>query len=192
MNGHQATLKVVSLLLGYPGRERRSLWQEVPEVLAALYPLAARDELAAFLLAQADIGQEEIEQHYVEVFDFRKEGALYLTYHESGDLPARGPALLALQDMLRSDGCSPQDGELPDYMPLLLEWQAGLPALHADIARRMASAFARLLPELERHPSPYVHVVRAALQALPQAGADGEEPPAGPDPADVPYPLAHP
>jgi nitrate reductase delta subunit len=66
----------------------------------------------------------EREVHYVNLFDFQEKTALFLTAHEFGDDRERGPALLAIKEKIEQSGCFIPDEQLPDYLPLLLEWLA--------------------------------------------------------------------
>lgn len=190
MTGEQATLKVSALLFSYPDQAMRSLWEQVPAILGQLSPPEAAREVAAFWETATSQSEGDLERHYVEAFDFQQETALYLTFHEHGELPARGPALLALQDMLHADGFYVPQGELPDFLPLLLEWQADRETLREDVCLRLASSFSRLVLGLGPIDSPYVHLARAVIAALPQAAkSDLPDPAPAADPGDVPYPI---
>ena len=65
--------------------------------------------------------------HYVDAFDFSKQCSLHLTYHVHGDRRQRGLAMLKLKQAYRAAGFEPPGDELPDYLPLMLEFAALAP-----------------------------------------------------------------
>ena len=113
----RAEMKLLSLLLQHPSGE----------------VIAARDELAAeaagpgarrFVEWFGARAPEELRRAYVETFDFTRRNSLYLTYHVHGDRRQRGVALLRLKQAYRAAGLELLDGELPDYLPVMLEFAA--------------------------------------------------------------------
>jgi len=79
-----------------------------------------------------------VAEHYVATFDLRRRCALYLTYYRYGDTRKRGMSLLAFKNSYRSAGYVPADQELPDYLPMVLDFAAltprGTALLHAHRA----------------------------------------------------------
>jgi nitrate reductase delta subunit len=113
----RAELKLVSLLLQYPS----------DELVAARAELAAEgggDGTRRFLEWFAGRSPAELRRTYVETFDFTRRNSLYLTYHVHGDRRQRGIALLRLKQRYRAAGLDLLDGELPDYLPVMLEFAA--------------------------------------------------------------------
>lgn len=115
-------LKLASLLLQYPSAELRqtlidSRDDELGEerTIALLRPLLDRYRAAPL---------SELQRAYVEDFDFTKRNSLHLTYHLHGDRRQRGVALLRLKQAYAAAGMEPSDVELPDYLPLMLEFAA--------------------------------------------------------------------
>jgi nitrate reductase molybdenum cofactor assembly chaperone NarJ/NarW len=155
-------LKLLSLLLQYPSDEL----------------LAAREELAAaggragpvgrFLDWWAREDPEELRRAYVETFDFARRNSLYLTYHVHGDRRQRGVALLRLKQRYGAAGLDLLDGELPDYLPVMLEFAAlapddvGLAAL-AD----SRDAIELIRAALHEAGSPYALLLDAVASLLP-------------------------
>ncbi len=164
------TFKACSVLLQYPGGEIEAL---VPVVRAALDDLPreeARDALERFLAwwdATTPIARQ---QHYVKVLDLGKRSGLYLTFYGEGDRRERGPALLRLKQLYRSAGWPLEGGELPDYLPVMLEFAAVAPAGDGDIVLREHRAALELLRlSLSELGSPYLHLVDATCAALGEA-----------------------
>jgi nitrate reductase molybdenum cofactor assembly chaperone NarJ/NarW len=135
--------KLCSLLLCYPDAEllaaREDLVLEAPPLLESFCNWwAAEDPLA-------------LQQHYVETFDLHRRCGLYLTFFGEGDRRARGQALLRLKRMYRAAGLPLEgSGELPDYLPVMLEFAASAPDGRGAIVLR------------EHHPA--LELLRAGLR----------------------------
>jgi nitrate reductase delta subunit len=89
---------------------------------AATSPQSSRTAFATFLAWLRDTPPTEVARHYVETFDLRRRCALYLTYYRFGDTRRRGLAMIAFKTAYRVEGFTPTDDELPDYLPLVLEF----------------------------------------------------------------------
>lgn len=118
-------LKLASLLLQYPSAELRQALIDSRDAqlgdertVAALRPLLDR-------CRSATLG--ELQRDYVEDFDFARRSSLHLTYHLHGDRRQRGVALLRLKQAYAAAGMEPSGTELPDYLPLMLEFAALAP-----------------------------------------------------------------
>jgi nitrate reductase delta subunit len=103
----------------------------------------------------------EVQAEYVQEFDLSKRHSLHLTYWTDGDTRRRGEALAAFKEIYRAHGALPEGTELPDYLPLVLEFAAKVaPADGYELLQRYR-------PSLE--------LLRLALRddGLPHAGALG-------------------
>ncbi|MDB1089839.1 nitrate reductase molybdenum cofactor assembly chaperone [Streptomyces sp. ACA25] len=165
-------LRLISLFLQYPDRELADSRQALGSTVSGLPPSPAASGLAAFTEWFCPAAPEELERHYVEVFDLRRRSSLYLTYYLHGDTRRRGMALLTLAQRYRATGWTAADGELPDHLPLVLEYAA----LAGPGAGEMPLRQHRRGLELIRHAldeggSPYRHVAAALLALLPPASA---------------------
>lgn len=114
-------LKLASVLLQYPSAEAQ---QEIRSLeRSELRGIGGkRGQLEAFVRWYADTDLGELERTYVETFDFAKQRSLHLTYHLHGDRRQRGIALLRLKQAYESAGYELVATELPDYLPLMLEF----------------------------------------------------------------------
>ena len=154
-------LKLLSLLLQYPS----------DEVLAARAALAAEADgraLGRFFGWWCERSPEELRRAYVETFDFTRRNSLYLTYHVHGDRRQRGIALLRLKQGYAAAGLELLDGELPDYLPVMLEFAALAPeevGLTALAESRDAIELVR--QSLHASGSPYAHLLDAVADELP-------------------------
>ena len=94
---------------------------------------------------------------YVDTFDLRRRRSLHLTYYRHGDTRERGMALTALVDAYRVAGFRVAPGELPDFLPALLELAAVTPAGARPCWPSTGRARARCGDDLEagwRAPTP--------------------------------------
>jgi nitrate reductase molybdenum cofactor assembly chaperone NarJ/NarW len=168
-------LKLASVLLGYPDEARREAAAALPEF--ELRPVRGRDEAALRELAAfyAATPLAELERLYVNTFDFTKSCGLHLTYHVYGDQRKRGVAMLEIKERMRAAGFEPPGAELPDYLPLLLEFAAltdggrGGPGLELLEDNRVAIELIRA--GLARERSPFTPLLEAVVAALPRLGS---------------------
>ncbi|MFF2516535.1 nitrate reductase molybdenum cofactor assembly chaperone [Streptomyces sp. NPDC058086] len=161
-------LRLCSLLLQYPDAELTTARPVLTAAVAAMPPSPAAEHLAAFTPWIADQEPEALERHYVEMFDLRRKSSLYLTYYLHGDTRRRGMALLTLNQRYRAAGWDTDGGELPDHLPVVLEFAAlaGPGGGEAPLRqhRRGLELIHRALTDAD---SPYRHVLAALLTLLP-------------------------
>jgi nitrate reductase delta subunit len=161
-------LRLCSLLLQYPDTELATARPVLTATVEALPASPAAGHLAAFTSWFADQEPEALERHYVEMFDLRRRSSLYLTYYLHGDTRRRGMALLTLAQRYRALGWDTDGGELPDHLPVVLEFAAlgGRRAGEAPLRRhrRGLELIHRALTDAD---SPYRHVLAALLTLLP-------------------------
>ncbi|WP_051331148.1 nitrate reductase molybdenum cofactor assembly chaperone [Aneurinibacillus terranovensis] len=187
-------VKIISFLLGYPDTSFFAAMDEAEEWVNGLPLTRAGDSLIKGIAAFRSMEPHELQKHYVSVFDFRESTSLYLTAHELGDSKERGQALLELRKMVREAGFEEPDGELPDYMPLLLELLAVKPEYTdmVSLAARIAAASLRIKQKIS-NTSPYYYVFAAIEAVLPKVSpADITREQQQRNEADVdelPYPL---
>ncbi len=183
------TFKILSALLSYPSQElqqaapllREGLRQEAllsPEAEAALARLASEFETADLY---------DLQERYVDLFDRGRSLSLYLFEHVHGESRDRGQAMIDLKALYERHGLAIGARELPDFLPVFLEFLSLLPL---DDARTLLGQTAHILEalaeRLERRGSTYAAVLRAARELA----AEVEAPPqsvivAEPDEADV-------
>lgn len=184
------SLKALSLILSYPTPELQAAMPEIGGVLASDARLAtdARQALRPLL---DELGERDIyalQETYVGLFDRSRTLSLNLFEHVHGESRDRGGAMVDLLETYREGGFEPATAELPDHLPLLLEFLALRPIAEA---RRMLADAAHILEalsaRLDRRDSPYGAAISALLQ-IAAAKADRaavaellEEPETDPD-----------
>jgi nitrate reductase delta subunit len=170
------TLKALSLVLSYPRAELQAAMPEIGGVLASETRLtaAARRDLRPLVdtLTAQDI--YELEEAYVGLFDRSRTLSLNLFEHVHGESRDRGGAMVSLLETYREAGFEPATSELPDHLPVLLEFLASRPAEEArEVLADAVHIFEALATRLTRRESPYAAVF-AALQQLSGAKVDVE------------------
>jgi nitrate reductase delta subunit len=161
--------KLLSVLLRYPDRRLVDARDEIAAAVEALPRSQQRDALQRFVAYLAAGSPCELEQHYVETFDLRRRASLYLTYYVHGDTRKRGMALLRLKRLYAAAGLEPAGDELPDYLPLMLEFAALAPAGAGEtLLREHRPALELLRTNLHADSSPYAHLLDAVCASLPR------------------------
>ncbi|MEU2180605.1 nitrate reductase molybdenum cofactor assembly chaperone [Streptomyces thermolilacinus] len=166
--GRSLILRLVSLLLQYPDAELTEGRSELTGVVQALPGTSAAKHLARFTDWFTAQHPEALERHYVEMFDLRRKSGLYLTYYLHGDTRRRGMALLALNQRYKAGGWNSDRGELPDHLPVVLEFAALVGPGGGEAPLRQHRRGLELIHQaLTDADSPYRHVLAALLTLLP-------------------------
>lgn len=119
--------RAASLLLRYPDHDTLDVLPTLLHALDALPPAIAR-QLRAVAEHRAGTDSGRLADDYVQLFDFRRRCCLHLTYYTAGDTRRRGEALVLFTAGYRTAGVEAVGGELPDYLPAVLD----LAAVHDD------------------------------------------------------------
>jgi nitrate reductase delta subunit len=162
-----ATLRVLAALLSYPEAGMRGHLTEMREILCreTVLPNARRDELDALIESLARAEQLEVEADYVELFDRGRGTSLHLFEHVHGDSRDRGPAMIDLAQTYEKAGLYLAPGELPDYLPAVLEFVSTQPTREATaFLSEMAHIFTAIFSALRDRASPYASVLGALLE----------------------------
>jgi nitrate reductase delta subunit len=157
--------KVASVLLQYP---TMALFDGLGPLgaEAGAAPRAARGPFGTFLEWLSRTPPDAVARHYVETFDLRRRCALYLTYYRYGDTRKRGMAMLAFKAAYKAAGYEPSEEELPDYLPLVLDF-AALHPRGERLLRAHRADLELLLRALREAESPYASVIEAVCAQLP-------------------------
>lgn len=152
--------KILSLLLEYPDQE---LIDNLPEIRALCDRSTEIDaeekmSLRKFFDFLASKSLIDLQSDYVKTFDFTPEHSLHLTHHMFDDDSDRnrGPALIDLGEIFKEYGVKTLTNELPDYLPLILEFASGLDENEATVFLSDAGKVLGLLSDnLTKTESPY-------------------------------------
>lgn len=129
-------LHLLSLLLQYPTIELAEVADEIGERLArdASMPSDTSSRLAPLIARLANDDIYAAQEAYVELFDRGRRHSLHLFEHVHGESRDRGQAMVDLRERYLTAGLEPVANELPDYLPLFLDYCSTLPE---DLAREM-------------------------------------------------------
>ncbi|GGF43430.1 nitrate reductase molybdenum cofactor assembly chaperone NarJ [Aliidongia dinghuensis] len=162
------TFKVLSALLAYP---EPALVTEADRLIAvleqeALLPPEHRQAIARFIDGLAGMAPLDAEERYVALFDRNRSLSLHLYEHVHGESRDRGQAMVQLAELYRLHGVEIDARELPDYLPLFLEFLSMLPLPAASsLLSEAVHVVAALTKRLTERSSPYA-AVTAAVAAL--------------------------
>ncbi len=161
------TLRVLARLLQYPDSEVREHLREMRTALhgartVGRQRLAELDALIDGLLAHSAI---DTEADYVQLFDCGRATALHLFEHVHGDSRDRGPAMIDLAKTYEAAGLYLGEGELPDYLPVVLQYASTQPPAQARaFLAEMAHIFNAIFNALEKRESRYASVLGALIE----------------------------
>jgi len=154
---------ILARLLDYPTAE---LIEHLPEIVQMLGADSAitqqeQEELESLITWMNSYDLIELQGAYVNTFDMVPEHDLHLTHHLFGDDRGRGPALIDLSEHYKANGLEVGEGELPDFLPLILEYVSTLDEFQARFFLSDAAKVLRVLAEnLEKAESPYACLLR--------------------------------
>ncbi|MFN4003879.1 MAG: nitrate reductase molybdenum cofactor assembly chaperone [Hylemonella sp.] len=177
------TLRALARLLDYPHAHLREHLDELAAVLQQAQALRAnrRAELLALVRSLQLRDPIDVEADYVQLFDRGRRTALHLFEHVHGDSRERGPAMIDLTRTYEQAGLYLKPGELPDYLPVVLEFASTLPPRQArEFLGETVHILQALFSALLAQHSPYASVLAAVLEltgAQAQAVEVPQEPP---------------
>lgn len=174
---------------GQDGQEYQWVQSEAARILAGGLPSAGQDmgrnvaeaypQLAAlasnFARSVAHMGLTELQCAYVQAFDLEPSSSLHLSWHVYGDSPRQGRALAAFSEIYHDAGFDPLPGELPDYLPLVLEFMAFGPQWAAQcLCQQFGFTISKLAAQLAAAQSPYAALLQYVVEVLniPSPAAD--------------------
>ncbi|MEK6421350.1 MAG: nitrate reductase molybdenum cofactor assembly chaperone [Burkholderia gladioli] len=194
-----AAYAALSILLDYPDA---ALLDALPSIEAALatharVPDAARAGLARFYAYLRERDLLTLQENYVALFDRGRDTSLHLFEHVHGESRDRGQAMVDLMQMYARTGLQLKPGELPDYLPVFLEYLSRLPdgearALLAETGEILGALAERLAARNSHYGFvfgallPLAGLGRAERRHAPDATGqpDDDDAPRRPAPAD--------
>lgn len=181
------TLKVLSALLTYPTHDLQMAAEALKSALTSesVLPKAQMASVIALIddIATGDL--YDVQERYVLLFDRTRSLSLNLFEHVHGESRDRGQAMVDLLTVYRAGGYEPEASELPDFLPLFLEYASTRGAADAQaLVSEPGHVLAALDRRLSKRASPYAAVFGAlvALANVRLSRADMEALDREPDP----------
>jgi len=161
------TLRVLARLLSYPDADLRAHAGDMRQALAAEQALPATrlQELQALLNTLERGDALDIEAEYVHLFDRGRATSLHLFEHVHGDSRDRGPAMIDLAQNYEKAGLFLAPGELPDYLPVVLEFASTQPPKEARaFLGETVHILNAIFSALQQRQSAYASVLGALIE----------------------------
>jgi nitrate reductase delta subunit len=156
----------LALLLQYPDGEILAARDDIVAAASESgVPVGSSEPLARFLAWWRDTPAYELQSTYVDTFDFGRRCALHLTYCLFGERRERGMALLQIKARYAVRGLSLSETELPDFLPVMLDYAASDPDGERLLGEHRVS-LELLRAALHDERSPYEDVVAAVCELL--------------------------
>ncbi|MGP0093152.1 MAG: nitrate reductase molybdenum cofactor assembly chaperone [Xanthobacteraceae bacterium] len=160
------TFKALSALLTYPTSELQQAAAELRHAIdgEALVPRAMRRPLGQLIEDIATGDLVDLQERYVLLFDRTRSLSLHLFEHVHVESRDRGQAMIDLKSQYENHGLFIGASELPDFLPLFLEYLSTLPAAEACATlAQPAHILAALAERLRKRQSPYAAALRALV-----------------------------
>jgi len=158
------TFKALSALLTYPTADLQKAAGEIKQAIADEGLVPARDRAGLDTLID-EIGSRDLydlQERYTLLFDRSRSLSLHLFEHVHGESRDRGQAMLDLAQLYERHGFQVAANELPDYLPIFLEFLSLLPPAEAkELIEEPAHIIAALEERLKKRKSIYASVFRA-------------------------------
>jgi nitrate reductase molybdenum cofactor assembly chaperone NarJ/NarW len=171
------TFKALSALLGYPSAELKAAAAEIRSCLGEERLLSDRQrrDLEPLLGELETRDLYELQERYVLLFDRTRSLSLHVFEHVHGESRDRGQAMIDLKALYEKHGLFIGQSELPDFLPLFLEFLSTLPQSEARaLLGQTAHILKAVAGRLKKRGSPYEAVFRALI-ALADANASASE-----------------
>jgi nitrate reductase delta subunit len=165
--GMAHTLRVLARLLDYPDATLRAHLPLLRDALRAEVALgSARVAELDALVDAIDVPDAlAAEAEYVQLFDSGRATSLHVFEHVHGDSRDRGPAMIDLAQTYEKAGLYLAEGQMPDYLPVVLEFTSTQPPREARaFLAEMAHIFNAIFNALEKRQSRYASVLGALLE----------------------------
>jgi len=165
-------LRLLSILLQYP----KSSWLKIDELrqlASELEHLPMKERVHSFLDYLAHNTCEELAEFYVITFDFSKHCNLYITSLLCPDDQKRGQVLADLKGIYREAGLEVDTEELPDYLPMLLEFLAIASQKSCkQVLEIVSPGIEKLWQQLIEKYSPYAALLEICVGSVPRTCAE--------------------
>lgn len=168
------TYRALSRLLSYPEAELQTDARTCVEVVReeGLVPSPIVRSLSKLADHLMGLDLYEAQAAYVDLFDRTRSVSLHLYEHVHGESRERGPAMVGLVELYKSHGLEMDVSDLPDYLPVFLEFLSVIPDQEAaSLIGEAAHVLEAIAQRLKKRKSPY-RAIFGALLAVSDQPAD--------------------
>jgi len=141
-------LQALSVLLHYPDDDLLNHLDEIATGVADTSAVEIKSAVQAYIDELKTHNLIDVQERYTAVFDMNPAMTMNMTYHAYGDNEKRAAALAQLQNTYEQSGWQRISGELPDYLPLMLEFLSVCP--HPELAEPVWRYLRGMQPLVER------------------------------------------
>jgi len=155
--------RLLARLIDYPTGEMLENLPEIGKLIEEDSTISASEKegLNEFISWLTESELLRLQENYVNTFDMVPEHDLHLTHHLFGDDRGRGPALVDLSEHYKAAGLDVAAKEIPDFLPLILEYVSTLDDMGARVfLGDAAKVLTVLAANLEKAESPYAKLMR--------------------------------
>lgn len=139
--------QIISYLLDYPSMEAKGILSDIKEEIETV---VSEEDVKEYLIRFIDeiekLSFDDWESHYIDHFDFGRLTNLYVTYLKLGEQRERGLELLKLKKYYDAHGFHVTDKELPDYLPIILEFCA---QVSVETSNELLSMYGKAITEIQ-------------------------------------------
>jgi len=149
-------LKLISVLLMYPDKELIDWLPSLERDFKVKLNGSDTKKILGFVDGIKHMSLLHLQEHYTQVFDMNPGTCLNLTYHSIGDTEERGRTLAQMDQIYLNAGFERTSAELPDYLPLVLEFLAQCPQAEGiDLVWGQMDGVKTIAANFDNPDSPY-------------------------------------
>ena len=126
-NAQTDSLQMLSVLLQYPDDGLLSRLDEIASTAVRSHSAEIKSAVQAYINYLKTNAPIHVQERYTAAFDMNPATTMNVTYHAYGDTEKRAAAMARLQHNYEQAGWERITGELPDYLPMMLEFLAICP-----------------------------------------------------------------
>ena len=165
------SLHVLSVLLHYPDEELFNRIDEIGSAADQSRPAEIESAIQAFVSELNTHSLIHVQEKYTAVFDIDPATTMNMTYHAYGDNEKRAAALAHLQHNYEEAGWERITGELPDYLPMMLEFLSICPhPEHTEPVWQCLQAMQPLVARLEKKAPVYAALLQPIVRMAAERG----------------------
>ncbi len=169
------SLHVLSVLLHYPDEDLFNRLNEIASAADQSRPADVKSAIQSFIGELETHSLIQVQERYTAVFDIDSATTMNMTYHAFGDNEKRAAALANLQHNYEQAGWERTTGELPDYLPMMLEFLSICPyPEYAEPVWECLQGVHPLVARLEKKAPVYAALLKPIARMAVEQGASAD------------------